>query len=131
MTGLEISGETVRKVKANWPDLKIVQADCRTSPFPSDTFDGVVSLGVVEHFSAGPQAPLADIYRVLKPGGTAIVTVPCLNGIRRLKRMLWWREIRKFPRAFRERLCQGKRRPMTRLQKHFRYVVQPAFGDFF
>jgi SAM-dependent methyltransferase len=43
-----------------------------------------VSLGVVEHDEAGPDAILAEAARVLKPGGVAVVSVPYLNGIRQL-----------------------------------------------
>ena len=43
-----------------------------------------VSLGVVEHDVAGPDAILAEAARVLRPGGVALVSVPYLNGMRRL-----------------------------------------------
>jgi SAM-dependent methyltransferase len=43
-----------------------------------------VSLGVVEHDPAGPDAILAEARRVLAPGGTLIVSVPYVNGVRRL-----------------------------------------------
>lgn len=50
--------------------------------------DGVlaayVSLGVVEHDPAGPDAILAEARRVLRPGGVALVSVPYLNGVRRM-----------------------------------------------
>jgi SAM-dependent methyltransferase len=45
-----------------------------------------VSLGVVEHVEAGPDAILAEAARALRPGGVAIVSVPYLNGVRRLAR---------------------------------------------
>lgn len=43
-----------------------------------------VSLGVVEHDPAGPDAILAEAHRVLRPGGVALVSVPYLNGVRRM-----------------------------------------------
>lgn len=45
-----------------------------------------VSLGVVEHDEAGPDAILAEAARTLRPDGVAIVSVPYLNGVRRLAR---------------------------------------------
>jgi ubiquinone/menaquinone biosynthesis C-methylase UbiE len=49
--------------------------------FPDDSFDIVVSIDVLEHMN--DERPfLRELYRVTKPGGTAIVTVP--NGDRRL-----------------------------------------------
>ncbi len=43
-----------------------------------------VSLGVVEHDAAGPDAILAEARRVLAPGGTLVISVPYVNGVRRL-----------------------------------------------
>jgi len=43
-----------------------------------------VSLGVVEHDPDGPDAILAEAARVVAPGGTLLVSVPYLNGARRL-----------------------------------------------
>ena len=47
-------------------------------------FAAYVSLGVVEHDPAGPDVILAEAGRVLQRGGTALVSVPYLNGVRRL-----------------------------------------------
>jgi SAM-dependent methyltransferase len=43
-----------------------------------------VSLGVVEHDPAGPDAILAEARRVLATGGTLVISVPYVNGLRRL-----------------------------------------------
>jgi len=44
--------------------------------------EAYVSLGVVEHDPAGPDAILAEAYRVLAPGGTLVISVPYVNGLR-------------------------------------------------
>ena len=43
-----------------------------------------VSLGVVEHDPAGPDGILAEARRVLAPDGTLVISVPYVNGVRRL-----------------------------------------------
>ena len=45
-----------------------------------------LSLGVVEHDVAGPERLLAEARRVLAPRGRLVLSVPYLNGVRRLFR---------------------------------------------
>ena len=52
--------------------------------FADGTFDGYLSLGVVEHFPEGPHRPLAEALRVLKPGGIAFISTPTTNLFRNL-----------------------------------------------
>jgi 2-polyprenyl-3-methyl-5-hydroxy-6-metoxy-1,4-benzoquinol methylase len=44
-------------------------------PFPDDHFDAVIFTEAIEHFET-PAPALAEIARVLKPGGMALVTTP-------------------------------------------------------
>ena len=129
--GLEYLGDTVRAVKDVWPDLALVQGDVAASPFDDDAFDAVISLGVVEHFVDGPGRALKEIYRVLKPGGTALITVPCLNTVRRIKRRLGWNEVADLPRAIAAFILKGKPKPLTRFNRDYKYAVYPTYGPFF
>jgi hypothetical protein len=52
--------------------------DVCNSSFPSDYFDFVLSSDVLEHVPE-PQKALSEIYRVLKPGGKHIFTVPFIE----------------------------------------------------
>ncbi len=45
---------------------------------------GYISLGAVEHDERGPDAILAEARRALAPGGTLVLSVPYVNGVRRL-----------------------------------------------
>jgi SAM-dependent methyltransferase len=129
--GLECSRETVDQVRQIWPELPVVVGDAAAAPFPDASFDGIVSLGVVEHWPDGPARPLQDIHRLLKPGGCAVISVPVLNAWRRWKRKLWWDEVRRLPNVLWARLAKGKRKPLTRLNPKYRYAVAPTYGDFF
>lgn len=125
ITGLELSQEAVDETLKHWPDLKMVQGDASHAPFNDGTFDGIISLGVVEHWPEGPHIPLADMYRILKPGGIAIISVPCLNNVRQIKHRYFWAELKALSRSPRKIVS------MNRSNKNFRYVVFPAIGEFF
>jgi SAM-dependent methyltransferase len=62
--------------------VPLVAMDLRTLAFPDDSFAAYLSLGVMEHDPAGPDAFLAEARRVLRPGGVAVVSVPYVNGVR-------------------------------------------------
>lgn len=50
-------------------------ADVRAIPFRDACFDAVYSMGTIEHFDE-TEAALVEIFRVLKPGGRAVIGVP-------------------------------------------------------
>ena len=82
--GIDFSERTVRASKTKWPDLELVVGDLRSMPYQDGFFDGVMSLGAVEHDVQGPSAALAEMYRVLRSGGILFCTVPCHNIARHL-----------------------------------------------
>lgn len=53
------------------------RGDLLALPFQDAAFDGIVLTEVLEH-CVNPQAAVAEIYRVLKPGGLLLVTSPFL-----------------------------------------------------
>lgn len=58
--------------------------ELRALAIPDGALSAYISLGVVEHDPRGPDAILAEARRVLAPGGVLIVSVPYVNGVRRL-----------------------------------------------
>jgi len=64
--------------------VPLAAADLRALAVRSGAVTAYVSLGVVEHDAEGPDAILAEARRVLAPGGTLVISVPYVNGLRRL-----------------------------------------------
>ena len=74
--GLDFSKELIGRLRDVYPDLSWTQGNVTSLPYHADTFDGLVSWGVIEHEETGPLAALSEFHRVLKQGATVIVTVP-------------------------------------------------------
>lgn len=57
-------------------------------PYPDDEFDVVIFAEIIEHLLNDPCAVLAEIKRVLKPGGTTILTTPNVARLENIARLL-------------------------------------------
>jgi SAM-dependent methyltransferase len=74
--GLDKIGEVIEKLKVKFPGVDFRQAVI--PPFhgiENNSFDTVVSFQVIEHIP-NDRLFLQEIYRVLKPGGKAIISTP-------------------------------------------------------
>lgn len=80
--GVDQNEKVIAQVKQFDPDLPLKVADLRKLPFESNYCDLVFSFGVLEHFEEGMDQALAEIRRVLKPGGRVLLTVPYINWIK-------------------------------------------------
>lgn len=79
--GIDISAPTVAQARAAFASadgatpLHGVVGDVRDIPFADNCFDLIYSMGTIEHFDETERA-VAEMARVLKPGGRAIIGVP-------------------------------------------------------
>ena len=75
--GVDISLPIVCQAHANFGEqvLRAPIADVRELPFRDGSFDAIYSMGTVEHFDETEQA-IGEIFRVLRPGGRAVIGVP-------------------------------------------------------
>lgn len=85
VTGLELGAETVATLHRLYPHLQIDEGNVCALPYANDSFAGILSLGVIEHVVAGMTVPIREMYRVLQPGGVALVIVPSYNRVRQIK----------------------------------------------
>ena len=82
--GVDWGVDPLRAGRAWTPGTPLSAMDLRQLGFRAGAFDAYVSLGVVEHDPNGPDAILREAHRVLRPGGTLVLSVPYVNGVRRL-----------------------------------------------
>jgi ubiquinone/menaquinone biosynthesis C-methylase UbiE len=79
VTGLDSSDEAIRFCAEKGLG-RVKKGDVCALPFPDASFDLVLATDIIEHVDADDRA-LAEIYRVLKPGGTALITVPAFQSL--------------------------------------------------
>lgn len=69
--------ERWRRLVGAQPRLRFEVADGRALPHPDGAFDHAYSISVLEHIpNGGDEAALAELARVVKPGGRVVVTLP-------------------------------------------------------
>jgi arsenite methyltransferase len=78
VTGLDVSDAMLALSQRRCSDLKgagrvgLVKADATALPFPDATFDAATSIQVYEYI-ADLSTALAELHRVLRPGGRALI----------------------------------------------------------
>jgi len=125
--GIELDHESVSFLNQNFSELNIIQGDVLKLPYQKESFDIVLSYGVIEHFPDGPLAPMRAMYDILKPGGIAVVTIPSFNILRLISYYLSFLDIRKWNfvrKIFGKKFLQYNK-------KRFSYYIDPQYGSFF
>jgi ubiquinone/menaquinone biosynthesis C-methylase UbiE len=74
VTGVEIADVSIERARRR--DVgEVVQCSITSMPLPDDHFDVAVCLDVIEHIE-DEQGALHELYRVIRPGGSLVITVP-------------------------------------------------------
>ncbi len=85
--GADLSIHACRIARSRHPDLRICRSDAELLPFRSGVFDIVLCLQLIEHVPK-PENVLAEVARVLKPGGMLFLSAPNMLGSNLLSRTL-------------------------------------------
>jgi SAM-dependent methyltransferase len=75
--GLDHSAFAVREARGRVPSAKLRVGDAMAQPYKDRSFDIVTCLGSLEHYP-DPDRGVAEIRRVMKDGGKALIYVPNL-----------------------------------------------------
>ncbi len=70
--------EKAKKLCAGDKRVKIAQASIYTLSYPNSYFDFIICSEILEHLT-GDEKALSELNRVLKPGGSLVITVPHHN----------------------------------------------------
>jgi SAM-dependent methyltransferase len=75
LIGSDCIPEPLENIAKKISDIPLIQFDLVNCPLPDNCVDVVIALNVLEHIKDDENA-LKQIYRILKPGGYAIIEVP-------------------------------------------------------
>ncbi len=89
--GLDYAIKALLESRRYDPELPLAAGDVHHLPYRDNCFGSYLSFGVLEHFERGMLPALMEAYRVIKPGGVLVLTIPYPNIVHRavqLKRSL-------------------------------------------
>jgi SAM-dependent methyltransferase len=84
MIGADWSFDALCHCRTASPSAPVVVMDLGRLAVRAGSLAAYVSLGVAEHDREGPDAIVGEAARVLAPGGKLLLSVPYVNGVRRL-----------------------------------------------
>ena len=129
--GVDLTPRAVALARRRGADARV--ADARSLPFPDASFDLVYSFGVIHH-SPEPEKIVAEIWRVLRPGGTVIAMLYNRRSFRVIYDIVWRHGVlragllRRTPSELVAHLCEARRGcPVVKL--YSRREAAQLFGN--
>jgi SAM-dependent methyltransferase len=103
--GFDLSSEGLRIARASGR-RRLARATVAAAPFPSNSFDVVTSFDVLYSLEERDErAAVAEMYRLARPGGFAVINVAAMNSLRGDHSILS-RELRRYTDASLRRLLE-------------------------
>lgn len=96
--GAELTRDLLQEISL---PVRVIQCDTKNLPFKNESFDCIYSFGVLHHFPE-IEAALAEIHRVLKPGGQVMVMLYHRDSLLYAYSIIYWRGLK-----------EGKLGPLT------------------
>jgi len=84
VVGLDYAANALHVSHRYDPTLPLVAGDVHALPHADHSLAAYLSFGVLEHFEHGMAPALKEAYRVLRPGGVLVLTIPYPNLVQRL-----------------------------------------------
>jgi SAM-dependent methyltransferase len=84
VAGLDYAVNALYASRQYDPTLPLAAGDVHALPYGDGSLAAYLSFGVLEHFEHGMGPALAEAYRVLRPGGVLVLTIPYPNVVHRL-----------------------------------------------
>jgi SAM-dependent methyltransferase len=75
VVGVDLEPDVVEHAQAAYPSVRFQTGDLLSLPFDDASFDGVVTLQVIEHLQR-PREFVSECARVLRPGGVLVLATP-------------------------------------------------------
>ena len=82
--GIDFDRESILDSVAHGGYFPSDVGDLNHLPYRDQSFDAILLAGTVEHVFQGPQCGFSEAYRVLRPGGMMVLTIPYINIVRKL-----------------------------------------------
>ncbi|MGE3148425.1 MAG: methyltransferase domain-containing protein [Pseudorhodoplanes sp.] len=77
--GLDVSRLTIGKLQTLFPEMEFAVGDIRKTGLPDASVDLYFSWGTFEHFEEGFGPVVSEAFRVIKPGGVLLTSMPFFN----------------------------------------------------